>query len=81
MFKFNTQAKAKLVQNKKLGLYKLVVAFNVYETRKQFNTVVFKFPVQSKCDYVSGDITVTDVGDALVQAQKHLRTSNIVLVA
>lgn len=81
MFKFNTQAKAKLVHNKKLGLYKLVVAFNVYETRKQFNTVVYKFPVQAKCDYVSGDIAVTDVADALVQAQKHLRTSNIVLVA
>ena len=81
MFKFNTQAKAKLVHNKKLNLYKLVVAFNVYETRKQFDNVVYKFPVQAKCDFVSGDIAITDVGDALAQAQKHLRTNNIVIVA
>jgi len=81
MFKFNTQAKAKLVQNKKLGLYKLVVAFNVYETRKQFDTVVFKFPVQAKCDFVSGDIAFTELGDALKQAERVLRTSNITLVA
>jgi hypothetical protein len=81
MFKFNTQAKAKLVQNKKLGLYKLVVAFNVYETKKQFNSVVYKFPVQAKCDFVSGDIAITELGDALKQAEAALRTNNIVLVA
>jgi len=78
---FNTQAKAKLVKNTKLNLYKLVVAFNVYETRKQFDTVVFKFPVQAKCDFVSGDIAITDVGDALKQAETALRTNNIVIVA
>lgn len=78
---FNTQAKAKLVKNNKLNLYKLVVAFNVYETKRQFNSVVYKFPVQSKCDFVSGDIDITDVDFALAQAQKHLRTNNIVLVA
>lgn len=78
---FNTQAKAKLVKNNKLNLYKLVVAFNVYETRKQFNSVVYKFPVQAKCDFVSGDIAIEDVGFALAQAQKQLRTNNIVLVA
>jgi len=80
MFKFNTQAKAKLVQNKKLGLYKLVVAFNVYETRKQFDSVVYKFPVQTKCDFVSGDIAFEDIGTALKQAERALRTSNIVIV-
>ncbi len=81
MFKFNTQAKAKLVHNKKLGLYKLVVAFNVYETKKQFNSVVYKFPVQAKCDFVSGDIAITELGDALKQAEAALRTNNITLVA
>jgi hypothetical protein len=81
MFKFNTQAKAKLVHNKKLGLYKLVVAFNVYETRKQFDAVVYKFPVQAKCDFVSGDIAITELGDALKQAEAALRTNNITLVA
>ena len=77
---YNTLAKAKLVKNAKLNLYKLVVAFNVYETRKQFNTVVYKFPVQKKCDYVSGDIAINEVFNALQQAKKALRTNNIVIV-
>ena len=81
MFKFNTQAKAKIVHNKKLDLYKLVVAFNVYETKKQFNAVVYKFPVQKKCDYVSGDITIDDVANTLQKAKQALRTNNIELVA
>ena len=81
MFKFNTVAKAKLVHNKKLGLYKLVVAFNVYETKKQFNTVVYKFPVQAKCNYVSGDIAIDDVANTLQKAKIALRTNNIELVA
>jgi hypothetical protein len=78
---YNTLAKAKLVKNAKLNLYKLVVAFNVYETRKQFDTVVFKFPVQAKCDYVSGDITIDDVANTLQKAKQALRTNNIELVA
>ena len=81
MFKFNTLAKAKLVHNKKLGLYKLVVAFNVYETKKQFNTIVYKFPVQAKCNYVSGDISIDDVANTLQKAKIALRTNNIELVA
>ena len=78
---YNTLAKAKLVQNKKLGLFKLVVAFNVYETRKQFDTVVYKFPTQKKCDYVSGDIAFDDVANTLQKAKIALRTNNIELVA
>jgi len=77
---YNTLAKAKLVKNNKLDLYKLVVAFNVYETRKQFNKVVYKFPVQSKCDFVSGDIAITELGNALKQAERNLRTNNIEIV-
>jgi hypothetical protein len=76
----NTLAKAKLVYNKKLKMYKLVCAFNVTETKKQFNKVVNKFPVQAKCDYVSGDLHISDVASALKLAEKHLRTSNIVIV-
>ena len=78
---YNTLAKAKLVKNAKLNLYKLVVAFNVYETRKQFNTVVYKFPTQAKCDFVSGDIAIEDVARVLAQAKQQLRTNNIELVA
>ena len=76
----NTLAKAKLIYNKKLQMYKLVCAFNVTETKKQFNKVVNKFPVQAKCDYVSGDLHISEVASALKLAEKHLRTNNIVIV-
>jgi hypothetical protein len=77
---FNTLAKAKLVKNTKLKTLRLIVAFNVYETRKQFDNVVWKFPVQSKCDFVSGDLQVEDVLNAVETAKKVLRTDNIVFV-
>lgn len=79
MFKnaINTLAKAKLVHNKKLDLYKLVVAFNVTEITKNG---AYKFPVQKKCAYVSGDIAIEDVANTLHNASKVLRTNNIVLV-
>lgn len=74
---YNTLAKAKLVFNTKLQMYKLVCAFNVYETSKDGS---YKFPVQKKCDYVSGDINIEDVGNTLVLASKALRTTNIQIV-
>ena len=74
---FNSIAKAKLVFNKKLQMYKLVCAFNVYETTKDGS---YKFPVQKKCDYVSGDISIEEVGNTLALASKVLRTNNIVIV-
>jgi hypothetical protein len=80
MLNTNTLAKAKLVKNKKLGTYKLVCAFNVFETAMQFNNLVYKFPVQAKCDYVSGDIQLTDLHNALKTAERALRTNNIMLV-
>lgn len=77
----NCIAKAKLVRNAKIKtLYKLIIAFNVYEQKQQFNKTVYKFPVQSKCDYVSGDLLIEDVANALQSAQRVLRTNNIVLV-
>jgi hypothetical protein len=76
----NTLAKAKLVFNKKLKMYKLVCAFNVYETTKQFDNVVYKFPTQKKCDFVSGDITLEDLPRVMQTASKALRTNNIVIV-
>ena len=78
MFNANTVAKAKLVQNKKLGLYKLVVAFNV--TQRNAVTQKFIFPQQKQCAYVSGDIAINEVFNALQQAQTALRTNNIVIV-
>lgn len=78
MFNANTIAKAKIVKNKKLGLYKLVVAFNI--TRRHPVTDKLIFPVQKQCDFVSGDIAFVELGDALRQAESALRTNNIVFV-
>ena len=74
---FNTLAKAVLRYNKKKQLYKLIVAFNVTETNAKGN---YKFPTQKKCDFVSGDIDITDLGRVLQTAEKALRTNNIVIV-
>jgi hypothetical protein len=71
----NTTANAKLVFNKKLQLFKLIVAFNVTQRNKKGDLM---FPQQSKCDYVSGDILLEDLQRTLQQAQATLRTSNIV---
>jgi len=80
----NCIAKAKLVFNKKLKTYKLVCAFNVHETTQQFHKSVYKFPVQKKCDFVSGDINAEtlpqDLQRVLQTASQALRTTNIVLV-
>jgi len=73
----NTVAKAKLVKNAKLKTLRLVVAFNVTETDSKGR---YKFPVSSKCDYVSGDFAKEEVLDALQRAQVALNTNNIELV-
>ena len=73
----NTIAKAKLVKSKIPDLYKLVVAFNVTEINKNGS---YKFPVQSKCVYVSGDIAIEDVTRCMQAASLVARTNNIVLV-
>ena len=78
MFNANTVAKAKLVQNKKLGLYKLVVAFNV--TRRHPITDKLIFPAQKQCAYVSGDISINEAFNVLEQAKAALRTNNILIV-
>ena len=77
MFKtaLNTIAKAKLIHNKKLSnkkiqLYKVIIAFNVQQ----------RFPVQAKCAYISGDVTLAQVASVLQKASIALRTTNIVLV-
>jgi hypothetical protein len=80
MFNTNTVAKAKLVKNKKLDTVKLVVAFNVHVQTNAKGQVVYNFPVQSKCAYVSGDLHATDVLNTLTNACKVLGTTNIQLV-
>jgi hypothetical protein len=79
----NCIAYAKLVYNKKLNSYKMQIAFNVH---KKLVGTVYKhsFPVQSKCNYVSGDLLAENL-EAEVQrtvafAQRTLRTTQIVIV-
>ena len=74
----NTLAKAKLINNKKLGTLRLIIAFNVTQTNKQGKYI---FPVSSKCAYVSGDLQIEDVASTLSKAKEVLRTNNIVLVS
>jgi len=75
----NTVAKAKLVYNKKLNTYKLLVAFNVTQRNKKGQLM---FPVQSKCNYVSGDLCAEtlqkDLQRVLTNAEATLRTNAIV---
>lgn len=78
MFNVTSKAKAKLVKNNKLQTVRLVVAFNVYDTDARGQ---WKFPVQSKCDYVSGDIQPDEVFVALDMAKQHLSTQDVELVA
>ena len=58
-------AKAKLVYNKKLQAYKLVVAFNAHKQFKKDKwgneKVVYAFPTQAKCAYVSGDLLANNL--------------------
>ena len=85
---YNTLAKAKLVFNKRLQSYKLVVAFNVHTTVREDKDgnekVVHLFPVQSKCAYVSGDLPKSNIKNELARALKCAsavaRTDNIVIV-
>jgi hypothetical protein len=81
---FNTLAKAKLVYNKQKELYKLVVAFNVHTKVKDNGDIVYIFPTQKKCAYVSGDIVYKELQKEVARltetAKKQLRTDNIEFV-
>lgn len=74
-------AKAKLLYNKQKETYKIVVAFNVTEKTEKGK---YKFPVQKKCNYVSGDLNYEtlqkDIENTVANAKAVLRTNNIVFV-
>lgn len=74
-------AKAKIIYNRNRETYRIVIAFNVTETDKRGN---LKFPTQSKCDFVSGDINYetleNDRARVLDTARAVLRTDNIEFV-
>ena len=78
---FTQVAKAKLIYVKNKETYKVVIAFNVTETNKDGK---YKFPVQAKCNFVSGDLNYKtlqkDLARTIAQAKAQLRTDNIVFV-
>ena len=76
----NTPAKAKIIFNKKLGTVKVIVAFNVHKKLNKNDELVYAFPTQKNCAYVSGDLQATEVLDAVQKASKQLNTSNIEIV-
>ena len=77
-------AKAKLVFNKKLKSYKLVVAFNAHKTIKPNGSVKYAFPTQAKCAYVSGDLLaenlVNELATIMPSVQQTIRTNSIEFV-
>ena len=73
----DTLARAKIIRNARLGTLRLVIAFNVFEVNQ---TGRFKFPVQNKCDFVSGDLTMEEIPEVLNQAARKLGTNNIQLI-
>ena len=79
----NCIAYAKLIYNKKKEAYKMQIAFNVHKELVGTNYKM-RFPVQAKCNYVSGDLLAedlaTEVQRTIAIASKHLRTTNIVIV-
>jgi len=79
----NCIAYAKLVYNKKLKAYKVQFAFNVHKELVGTN-YKYKFPVQAKCNYVSGDLLAEDLQNEVQRtvafAQQSLRTTQIVFV-
>ena len=79
----NCIAYAKLVYNKKLNSYKAQIAFNVHK-KLVGDEIKYVFPVQAKCNYVSGDLLAENLQEELqrtvASAQQHLRTTQIVFV-
>ena len=79
----NCIAYAKLVYNKKLQSYKVQIAFNVHKKLVGTNYKL-AFPVQAKCNYVSGDLLAenleAELQRTIATASKVLRTNNIVIV-
>ena len=73
----NTTAYAKLSFNKKLELFRLVVAFNVTQRNAKGKLL---FPQQQKCAFVSGDFAFEDLHVQLATAQAVCRTNNIKIV-
>jgi hypothetical protein len=54
----------------------MIVAFNVTQRNAKGKLL---FPVQQKCNYVSGHFALEDLAKQLTVAEQHLRTNKIVI--
>ena len=77
-------ARAKLVYYKNKDAYKIIIAFNVFPKENERGDIVYPFPTQAKCDFVSGDIPYDTIENdklrIIGQAKQTLRTDNIEFV-
>ena len=83
MKKAKDTGRLNFIYNKKLKAYKVQIAFNVHK-KLVGDEVKYVFPVQAKCNYVSGDLLAdnleAEVQRTVASAQQTLRTTNIVFV-
>jgi hypothetical protein len=74
-------AKAKIVYYKNKETYKIIFAFNVLQKENDNGDIVYVFPVQAKCAYVSGDINYEELQKdklrIIEQAKKQMRTDYV----
>ena len=74
-------AKAKIIYNKNKDTYKIIMAFNVFPKENDRGDIVYPFPPQAKCDFVSGDFTYDNIdldkARIIGLAKQQLRTNNI----
>lgn len=77
-------ARAKIIYNKNKETYKIVIAFNVFPQENDRGDIVYPFPTQAKCDFVSGDIAYETIENdklrIIERAKQQLRTDNIEFV-
>lgn len=71
----NTVANVKVVKNKKLGLVRIVVAFNLSQRNQLTGRLIF--PSYAKCAYVSGDFCEDEMLTQMQRAATILRTQNL----
>ena len=79
----NCIAYAKLVYNKRLKAYKVQFAFNVHK-KMVGDEIKYIFPVQAKCNYVSGDLLAdnlqNELASVLPTVYATLRTNSVEFV-
>ena len=77
-------AKARIIYYKNKETYKIIFAFNVLQKEKDNGDIVYIFPTQAKCNYVSGDIVYEELQKDKLRiieaAKKQLRTDYVEFV-